>query len=288
MKNQYHFTYKTTNIINNKFYYGVHSTYNLDDGYIGSGKLFKLAVRKYKKENFKREIISFYDTRKDAAFAESLLITEEMVNDVNCYNVNFGGENTLAKHSDATKKKISVKTKGFLNPRYGHKWSNADKEKIAGFKGRNHTEETKAKMSIAQLSRTDTRKPLSDEAKKNISIANKGRLLGISLSEEIKNKMRKPKKLGHGDNVSKAKKGVKLSEQAKSNMRKPKTYDNVVINLDRNIKIVSKDDHGNILDIFENCYDALSSIGNNNVTSFTKAVKYGYKSGGLYWSYYNQ
>ncbi|ADG36130.1 putative truncated Seg-like homing endonuclease [Acinetobacter phage Acj61] len=41
----YNFTYLTTNLINGKMYYGVHSTKNINDGYIGSGKALKLAIQ---------------------------------------------------------------------------------------------------------------------------------------------------------------------------------------------------------------------------------------------------
>ena len=51
-KIKYHFLYKTTNLINNKYYYGMHSTYKLDDGYLGSGKRLRYSIRKYGKENF--------------------------------------------------------------------------------------------------------------------------------------------------------------------------------------------------------------------------------------------
>lgn len=40
---KYHYFYKITNTINNKYYYGVHSTDNLNDGYMGSGTVIRMA-----------------------------------------------------------------------------------------------------------------------------------------------------------------------------------------------------------------------------------------------------
>ena len=34
-KHKYHYLYKITNTINYKYYYGMHSTSDLDDGYLG-------------------------------------------------------------------------------------------------------------------------------------------------------------------------------------------------------------------------------------------------------------
>ena len=47
--------YKITNLINNKFYIGKHQTNNVDDEYMGSGKLITAAIKKYGANSFERE-----------------------------------------------------------------------------------------------------------------------------------------------------------------------------------------------------------------------------------------
>ena len=61
----YYFIYKTTNKINQKYYYGAHSTHNLNDGYLGSGTALKKAISKYGRENFYREIVEMCDNEED-------------------------------------------------------------------------------------------------------------------------------------------------------------------------------------------------------------------------------
>ena len=62
----FHIVYKTTNLINGKTYIGKHSTEDLDDGYLGSGKLLLKAVRKHGKENFSREILHTCSSEEEA------------------------------------------------------------------------------------------------------------------------------------------------------------------------------------------------------------------------------
>jgi hypothetical protein len=45
---KYHIIYKTTNLINGKIYVGMHSTDNLNDGYLGSGWILNLDGRQLK------------------------------------------------------------------------------------------------------------------------------------------------------------------------------------------------------------------------------------------------
>lgn len=83
--------YRTINLINEKYYIGVHSTYNLEDGYLGSGKRLKRAVEKYGKENFKCEILEFFESREEVLKREKEIVNENLLNDINCMNIQPGG-----------------------------------------------------------------------------------------------------------------------------------------------------------------------------------------------------
>lgn len=91
--------YKITNLINNKIYIGFHycKTNNLDDGYMGSGKLIKRAIKKYGVENFEKEILKIFKYRKDAEDYEKELVNKKFVLNDETYNLSIGG-NVLILH----------------------------------------------------------------------------------------------------------------------------------------------------------------------------------------------
>lgn len=94
---QYHYFYKITNNINGKYYYGVHNTKNIDDGYMGSGKRLQYAIKKYGVENFTKEILKYFNTKNEAYLYESEIVTESLVEDPNCYNLVLGGKGSFPK-----------------------------------------------------------------------------------------------------------------------------------------------------------------------------------------------
>jgi len=130
MNNTYHFTYQTKNLINGKTYVGVHSTDNLQDGYIGSGKILKQAVKKYGKLNFVCTPLSFFDTKKEAYEEEKFLVDEIWVNESSNYNQCLGGEGGIKYQvptgqdhhcygktlSEEHKRKVSESLKGYDAP----------------------------------------------------------------------------------------------------------------------------------------------------------------------------
>ena len=56
MKNKIYYVYKVTNLRNNRIYVGVHYGYP-DDAYLGSGTVICEAIKKYGRENFKKEVL---------------------------------------------------------------------------------------------------------------------------------------------------------------------------------------------------------------------------------------
>ena len=76
---KYYYIYKITNKINNKIYYGQHTTSNLDDGYMGSGSALHKAFKKYGIENFEKKILKFYNSPEELNIVEARLVNKKLV-----------------------------------------------------------------------------------------------------------------------------------------------------------------------------------------------------------------
>jgi hypothetical protein len=116
---KYHYIYKTTNILTNKFYIGMHSTDDLNDGYMGSGKRIKYSIRKYGKENHLVEIMEILSDQKTLIDREIELVNECLLHDPLCLNLKLGGVGGNSAFTEETKLRMKINNSGKNNPMFG-------------------------------------------------------------------------------------------------------------------------------------------------------------------------
>lgn len=134
---KYHYIYKTTCLITGRYYIGMHSTDNLDDGYIGSGKRLWFSINYHGKENHVKEILEFLPTREELKKREKEIVTSEMIKEDLCMNLCVGGEGGYISHDGVKKGRQKCNDK--LKEKYGDNYlSKMMKEYIS-----NLTEEEK-------------------------------------------------------------------------------------------------------------------------------------------------
>lgn len=96
----------------------MHSTDNLDDGYIGSGTYLAKAIRRHGRENFELEILEHLPTREALKLREAELINEDMLKDPMCMNLRLGGEggwDLVNKNLTAEQRTLAGLSGGFAN-----------------------------------------------------------------------------------------------------------------------------------------------------------------------------
>lgn len=165
---KYHFIYKTTNILSGKYYIGMHSTNDLDDGYLGSGTRLRYSINKHGKENFIREILEFLPTREELKNRETEIVNLNEIAKINCINLKVGGYGGFSSEEHMFKcvKAGRKKTDEVLKERFGKTenwlanfnsfvakkaWSSNKVYKISILKnldwvGKKHSEVSKQKM----------------------------------------------------------------------------------------------------------------------------------------------
>ncbi len=147
----FHYIYITTNNISGMKYVGQHSTDNLNDNYIGTGRKFIESIKKHGKQNFRKEILEYGNSADELDELEIKYIKSNNTLYPGGYNMTSGGE---------SKKEYSKESLCIMS------------EKA---KGRKISEETRIKMSKASRGRV-----FSAESRKKRSLKLKGRVFQMN------------------------------------------------------------------------------------------------------------
>ena len=179
-----YYIYKITNLVNGKTYIGQHKYKKLNDRYMGSGKLIKLAIKKYGIENFKKDIIEFnIPTLELANDFEQMYILFERTKGKAEYNIADGGAGVHGYHpSEEQRHIISIKTKEGMTEEVRKRLSESKKGQEPWNKG-------KKGVQVAWNKGI----PCTEEQKKHLSELNKGNpgyWQEKRRSDETKNKIR--------------------------------------------------------------------------------------------------
>lgn len=90
-KSNIHYIYKTTCNVTGRWYVGMHSTTNIEDGYMGSGTMLRHSIRKYGVENHTKEILEYLPNREKLILREKEMVNKELISDGKCMNLKEGG-----------------------------------------------------------------------------------------------------------------------------------------------------------------------------------------------------
>lgn len=155
---RYHLVYKTTNLLDGKFYIGKHSTRILEDGYLGSGKHLRRSVKKHGKENLKREVLFYCGSSDEANKKEKEILTDEVRVNPLCLNIAPGGGGGFSSdahrehflNSSRTSKLRGTQQAFNIAKKAGEtRRQHGTTAKGVNWTGKNHREDTKKKMSIS-------------------------------------------------------------------------------------------------------------------------------------------
>jgi len=155
--------YKTTNLINGKIYIG--QSVSNHQNYLGSGVALELAVKKYGKPNFSKEILEEGDfcieklNELEIHYIDIYNSTNKKIG----YNICRGGGNNYQNHSNRKKEKprppMSEERKHAIATGIKKYWSNSvtrERESLnrsIRLKGRKVSEETRQKISKSNKGR---------------------------------------------------------------------------------------------------------------------------------------
>lgn len=87
----FYIVYQITCLTTGKIYIGKHQTADINDGYMGSGKMLSRAIRKYGKSNFSKTILHVFTDSESMNLKEAELVTEEFCARSDTFNLCPGG-----------------------------------------------------------------------------------------------------------------------------------------------------------------------------------------------------
>jgi len=187
IQKKYYYIYKTTCSVNGKYYIGMHSTDNLGDGYIGSGKRLWNSIKYYGKETHVKEILEYCKNKEELVNLEKKIVNEQLLSEELCMNLKLGGD--AGWHENAKKTHHLKLTEDLIyKENYSKKLSKANKEQyndgrrnrfyFYDWNGKKHSDETKKKLS---------------EIKKGTGVGEKNSVWGRKwMNKNLENKMIKP------------------------------------------------------------------------------------------------
>lgn len=159
MMKTFFYLYQITNLVNNKIYVGVHKTKNIHDRYMGSGSVIKSAIKKYGIENFRKDILEFFNSADDMFVREKEIVTESFLLREDVYNLRRGGHGgfdyinskpyIMTSNRKTGHLKRSEKLKGRTNSVLSEKLKQKHElglVKIPDWTGRKHNSNTIEKM----------------------------------------------------------------------------------------------------------------------------------------------
>ena len=200
------YIYLITDTTNGMQYTGKHHYHiegQLDPSYHGSGVIIKNIYKK-RPETLKEEYIKTCYSEEEMCSDEQYYIKFFKTLWPNGYNLTEGGDGWSGGPCEEMRRKLSVSHKGLQagekNPMFGKNHSEETRKKMSE-SHKNISDETRKKMSESQKG-----KHLSEEHRRKISESQKGRTApnkGTHISEETKKK------------ISEAQKGIQHSEETK-------------------------------------------------------------------------
>lgn len=253
-----YYIYKTTNLINNKQYIGKHYG-ELNDSYLGSGKLIKKAIEKYGKENFIKEILYIAQDNNEANLKEKEFIKAyNAVKSDLFYNLHEGGD------GGNNNQKISEKLTGSQHPMYG----------------KHHTEETKEKLRQSSLAYW------TEERKKERSIQYSGS--GNPMYGKQKSVESERKRIENTDFSSYRTEEYRKKMSLATSGKKNGNYGNKGEKAKNGKQVCMCDDDWNVIKIFNTKRMVLEFLNIKGHSSLNQAIKNKTKYKGYYWKMFDK